>query len=146
MEKRRNCSLGAISPLFHNIFNIPLTSRVQLHIYLLNVVVPIIFSSILQIWYVQVQISKYFRESLAIWDNKSRLSFLFQRRCNSGFSFILTFTNLWANSADHKLMIFFLLFPRKQVENLHEISKPDFWGKVRKIFPFVVYWKFYPEC
>ena len=30
--------LGAISPLFHNIFNISLTSRVQLHIYLLNVV------------------------------------------------------------------------------------------------------------
>ena len=30
---------GAISPLFHNIFNISLTSRVQLHIYLLNVVV-----------------------------------------------------------------------------------------------------------
>ena len=24
-EKRRNCSLGAISPLFHNIFNISLT-------------------------------------------------------------------------------------------------------------------------
>ena len=25
VEKRRNCSLGAISPLFHNIFNISLT-------------------------------------------------------------------------------------------------------------------------
>ena len=28
VEKRRNCSLGAISPLFHNIFDIPLNSRV----------------------------------------------------------------------------------------------------------------------
>ena len=25
VEKRRNCSVGAISPLFHNIFNISLT-------------------------------------------------------------------------------------------------------------------------
>ena len=25
VEKRRNCSLGAISPLFHNVFNITLT-------------------------------------------------------------------------------------------------------------------------
>ena len=46
VEKRRNCSLGAISLLFHNIFNISLTSRVQLNI---NVVVQIIFSSVLQI-------------------------------------------------------------------------------------------------
>ena len=39
---------GAISPLFHNIFNISLTSKVQLPISLLNVVNQIIFSSILQ--------------------------------------------------------------------------------------------------
>ena len=53
----------AISPLFHNIFNISLTSRVQLHIYLLNVVNRIIFSSILQIWYVEVWISRSISES-----------------------------------------------------------------------------------
>ena len=47
----------AISPLFHNIFNISLTSRVQLYIYLLNVVNQISFSSILQIWNVEVRIS-----------------------------------------------------------------------------------------
>ena len=52
-----------ISPLFHNIFNKPLTSRVQLHIYLSNVVVRIIFSSILQIWYVEVRISRGISES-----------------------------------------------------------------------------------
>ena len=56
MEKRRN--------LFgHNIFNISLTSRVQLHIYLLNAVNQIIFSSILQIWYVKVRISWSISES-----------------------------------------------------------------------------------
>ena len=33
VEKRRNCSLGAISPLFHNIFNISLTSGVKLRIH-----------------------------------------------------------------------------------------------------------------
>ena len=47
-----------IYPLFHNIFDISLTSKVQLHIYLLNVVVWIIFSSILQIWCVKVRISR----------------------------------------------------------------------------------------
>ena len=61
MEKRRNCSLGAIS-LFHNIFDISLNSRVQLHINLLNVVVRIIFSSVLQIWYVDVRISRSISE------------------------------------------------------------------------------------
>ena len=52
-----------ISPLFHNIFSISLTSRVQLHICLLNVVNWIIFSSILQIWYVEVRISRSSSES-----------------------------------------------------------------------------------
>ena len=33
VEKRRNCSLGAISPLFHNIFNISLNLGVKLHIH-----------------------------------------------------------------------------------------------------------------
>ena len=54
----------AISPLFHNFFNISLTSRVQLHIYLLNVVNRISFSSILQIWCVEVRISRSISESL----------------------------------------------------------------------------------
>ena len=45
----------------------------------------------------------------------------------------LTFTTLWANSADDKLMIFFLFFTRKQNltvhrklsgDNLHEMSNP----------------------
>ena len=63
MEKRRNCSLGANSPLFHNIFNISLTWRVQLHVYLLNVVNRISFSAILQSWYVEVRISRSISES-----------------------------------------------------------------------------------
>ena len=33
VEKRRNCSLGAISPLFHNIFNMSLNLGVKLHIH-----------------------------------------------------------------------------------------------------------------
>ena len=63
VEKRRNCSWGAISPLFHNIFNISLTSKVQLPISLLNVVNRIIFSSILQTWYVELRISRSSSES-----------------------------------------------------------------------------------
>ena len=71
MEKR-NCSKAAISPLFHNIFNIHVSriSRVQLHIHLLNVIVRFIFSSILICR--GMDISKYFRESLGIRD-ESRL-------------------------------------------------------------------------
>ena len=42
---------------------ISLTSRVQLHIYLLNVVNRISFSSILKIWYVEVRISRGISES-----------------------------------------------------------------------------------
>ena len=63
VEKRRNCSLGAISPLFHNIFNISLTSRVQLHIYLLDVVVRTNFFAILQIWHVEIRIPRSISES-----------------------------------------------------------------------------------
>ena len=54
---------GAISPLFHNIFNICLTSRVQLHLHLLNAVVRFIFFSSLQIWYDEVRISRNIFES-----------------------------------------------------------------------------------
>ena len=74
MEKRRNCSLGAISPLFHNIFNKSLTSRVQLHIYLLNGVNRISFSpNSANLICRSTDISKYFRESLGSRDNESRL-------------------------------------------------------------------------
>ena len=43
VEKWRDCSSGAISPFFHNVFDISLTTRVQLHINLLNVIVRIVF-------------------------------------------------------------------------------------------------------
>ena len=49
---------------------------------------------------------------------------------------ISTFTTLWANSADNKL-IFFLFFPENRIRyfmqivaiknTLHEMSKPVFW-------------------
>ena len=58
---------------------------------------------------------------------------------------ILTLNTLWANSADKKLMIYFLIFPRKQnmsfhanCLNLHEMSKLLFWKKIRKIFQFIL--------
>ena len=77
VEKRRNCSLGAISPLFHNIFNISLTSRVQLHIYLLNVVNWIsFFLYSANLICRSTDISKYFRKSIGIRDNESWLYFV----------------------------------------------------------------------
>ena len=60
MEKRRN---WAISPLFHNIFNISLTSGVKLHIYLRNIVVRFIFSWPLQVLYVEIRISRSILDS-----------------------------------------------------------------------------------
>ena len=60
----------------------------------------------------------------------------------------LTFTALWANSADDKLMIFFLFFTIKQVltfvcklspmETICMKCQTLFSGKIRKIFQTVV--------
>ena len=33
-----------------------------------------------------------------------------------------TFTTLWANSADHKLMIFLLLFPKNRIRHFMQIG------------------------
>ena len=51
----------------------------------------------------------------------------------------LTFTTFLANSADDKLIFFFLFFPENRIwhfvqivstgNNLHEMSKPVFWEK-----------------
>ena len=65
---------GAISALFHNIFNMSLTSRVKLHIHLLNVVVRfIVFLTSATLIFRDTDISKCFRESLGTRDNESRL-------------------------------------------------------------------------
>ena len=73
VEKRRN---GAISPLFHNIFNILLTSGVKLHIHLLNVVGRfIVFLNSANLICRGTDISKYSRESLELQDNESQLYF-----------------------------------------------------------------------
>ena len=67
---------------------------------------------------------------------------------------ILTFTILWAFSADDKLMILFLFFPENRIWHFMQIVRRQFaWnvkscflGKIRKIFQNVCCWKFYPEC
>ena len=77
------CKWGeiAISPLFHNIFNIPLTSGVKLHIHLLNVVIQFMFFlNSANLICRGTDISKYFRESLGLRDNESRLYTLRIRR------------------------------------------------------------------
>ena len=62
-RKEEKLLLRSNFPLFHNIFNRSLTSKVQLPISLLNVVNQIIFSSILQTWYVELRISRSISES-----------------------------------------------------------------------------------
>ena len=76
VEKRRNllCGKEEKSPLFHNTFSISLFSGIKLHIHLWNVVIWFIFfphfcKSDRSIY----GISKYFRESLGLRNNESRL-------------------------------------------------------------------------
>ena len=69
---------------------------------------------------------------------------------------ILTLTVLCANSADEKLMIFLLFFPESKIwyfiqiisvgDNLHVMSNPIFWEKLRKSIQNVICWNFYPAC
>ena len=74
MEKRRNCSLGAISPLFHNIFNISLTWESNYIFILLKVVVRlIVFLISANLICRSTDISKCFMEFLGVRDNESRL-------------------------------------------------------------------------
>ena len=53
---------------------------------------------------------------------------------------IINFTTLLANSADDKLVIFFIFFPETgfdiscKLSHLHEISKSVFWEKYFKLF------------
>ena len=80
MERTDNKILwkrGEIAPLFHNIFNMFLTSGVKLHIHLLNLVVRFIaFLTSATLIFRGTDILKCFRESLGIRDNESRLYFV----------------------------------------------------------------------
>ena len=67
----------------------------------------------------------------------------------------LTFTILRANSADDKLMTFFLYFPQNRIRHfmhigdiLYKMSNPIFWKKKKNMENISIntYWKFYPEC
>ena len=74
VEKRRNCSLGAVAPLFHNIFNISLTQESNYIFILLEVVVRfIVFLSSANLICRSTDIAKCFIESLGFRDNESRL-------------------------------------------------------------------------
>ena len=60
MGKRRNCSQGAISPLFHNIFNISFTSGVKLYIAPKEQFLLLLFSTMFSIYmYLLLQESNY---------------------------------------------------------------------------------------
>ena len=65
---------------------------------------------------------------------------------------ILTSSMLWEDSADDKLMIFFLFFLENRIwhfmlwRQFAWSIKSHFLGKIRKIFQNVVCWNFYPAC
>ena len=74
MKKRRNCSWGAISPLFHNIFNISLSSGVKIaYSFVKRDYLIYFFLNTANLICRGTDISKYFRESLRLRDNESRL-------------------------------------------------------------------------
>ena len=74
MDKRRNCSSGAISPLFHNSFNIYIVCKgVKLHVNLGHLVVRFYFLNSGNLICRSTDISMYFRESLGVRGNESQL-------------------------------------------------------------------------
>ena len=66
--------------------------------------------------------------------------------------FTPTFTALWANSAEDKLMIFFLVFSKIRLWQFMQRRQfawnvtADFLGKILKIFQVIVCRNFYPAC
>ena len=64
---------------------------------------------------------------------------------------LLTFITLWANSADVRLLIFFsYFFPENRIWNFMQIHTicmkcQILFGKMRKVFQYIVCWKFYQE-
>ena len=79
MEKRRNCSSGAISPLFHNIFNISLNFWSQITYSFIKCGCSIYCfrqfhkSDMWRYGYLEVWISRSISESPLDWDNESWL-------------------------------------------------------------------------
>ena len=74
MNKRRNCSSGAISPLFHNSFNVCILCKgVKLYVNLGNLVVIFFFLNSGNLICRSTGMLMYFRESLGVRDNESRL-------------------------------------------------------------------------
>ena len=81
-----------------------------------------------------------------IWKNKFISSFTLEvKKINSRMTFTklglsLTFTTIWANSGDDKLVIFFLLSQKKRFDipcngdNLHEMLNLVFWNKYEIFF------------
>ena len=73
MDKRRNCSSGAISLLFHNSFNVYILCKgVKLHMNLGHLVVRFYFLNSTNLICRSTDISMYFRESLGVRDKESR--------------------------------------------------------------------------
>ena len=64
----------------------------------------------------------------------------------------LSFTALWVNSADDKMMIVFLFLPENMIQYFMQIlSYGDICMKCQILFPIkilenVIWWKFYSEC
>ena len=102
VEKRRMLLRSNFSS-FHNIFNISLTSRVQLHIYARIFVkcgcANYFILNSANLICRGTDISKYFRESLGIRDNESRLYLLYRKATSVEFSLhiICIFANVLAS-------------------------------------------------
>ena len=84
MEKRRNCFLGAISPLFHNISIYSLTKSPITYIFVKCGCSNYCFLNSANLICRGTDISKYFRESLGIRDNESRLYIFIVEKNDTG--------------------------------------------------------------
>ena len=79
MEKRRNCSWGAISPLFHNIFNIHFYLKESNTVICKNWLFKLFFLNTTNLICRSTDISNCFWGSLRFRDNESRLYLYFSR-------------------------------------------------------------------
>ena len=96
--------------------------------------------------------SNEYPQHMFLWRNKKNINTFWMKKlpCQS----LLTFTTLWVNSKNDKIMIFFLFFPENRLwyfmwivspgDNLHEILKPIFCKEIRKSLWRVPWWNFYP--
>ena len=121
MEKRRNCSWGAISPLFHNIFNIHFYLKESNYIVICkNSLFKLFFLNTTNLMCRSTDISNCFLGSLRFRDNESRLYFPMSfcvssiEYIHSWFTYLTFKAPITTATDDVDIHKYFIVFQRKE--------------------------------